>query len=65
VAIAGTGAKNGWSDRMNTVVASGAVPFKVAVHVVVVPAMTGFGLHVKPTTVASTEVRIAAFATPL
>ena len=45
------GAKNGWSVETQTVVGPGMIPFIVTVQMVVLPAITGFGVQVNATTV--------------
>ena len=65
VTVPEAGAKNGWSDRTYTVVANGITPFIVTVQMVVLPAMTGFGLQVMATTDGSIEVMFAVLFTPL
>src|SRR5262245_12361848 len=65
VTVPAAGAKNGWSDRIHTVVADGMIPFSVTVQIVVFPAMTGFGAQVNVFAVGYTEVKIAVLFTPL
>ena len=59
------GAKNGWSDRTQTVVAAGMIPFSVTVQMVVLPAITGLGVQVNAVTVGYTDVSVAVLFTPL
>ena len=51
VTVPEAGAKNGWSDRIQTVVAAGMIPFSVTVQMVVLPAITGLGVQVNAVTV--------------
>ena len=59
------GARKGWSEETQTVVASTMIPFMVTVQIVALPAITGFGLQDNPTTVGYTEERAAVLLTPL
>jgi hypothetical protein len=59
------GAMNGWSDRTQTGVAAGMIPFIVTVQIVVLPPMTGLGAHVNAATVGYTDVSVAVLFTPL
>src|SRR5262245_10211211 len=65
VSEAGPGAMNGWSDRIQTGVSAGMIPFRVTVQMVVLPPNTGLGAHVTAFTVGYTDCSGAAFMTPL